>query len=47
VSNSASGTGGTGIAVIPPSSNASPAAARTQRDNYFGVANQLQLKSWR
>lgn len=37
---------GTGFAVIPPSSDAAPAASRTQRDNYFGVANQLQLKHW-
>ena len=47
VSNSVSGAGGTGFPVIPPSSDASPVANRTQRDNYFGVANQLQLKSWR
>jgi len=47
VSNGASRTGGTGFAVIPPSSDAGQAASQTQRDNYFGVANQLQLKSWR
>ena len=41
-----SGAGGTGFAVIPPSSNAGSAANRTQRDNYFGDANELQLKHW-
>ena len=43
---SESGAGGTGFAVIPPSSNAGSAANRTQRDNYFGDANELQLKHW-
>lgn len=41
-----SGAHGAGFAVIPPSSDAAPAANTTQRDNYFGVANQLELKHW-
>jgi hypothetical protein len=47
VSNNA-GAGGTGsgLSVIPPSSDSAPVSEQTQRNNYFGVANQVQLKSW-
>jgi hypothetical protein len=46
VSNSSGSGSGSSLTVIPPSSNSAPLSEQTQRNNYFGVDNQLQLKSW-
>jgi hypothetical protein len=44
--NTGAGGTGSGLSVIPPSSDSAPVSQQTQRNNYFGVANQVQLKSW-
>jgi hypothetical protein len=44
--NTGAGGTGSGLSVIPPSSDPAPVSQQTQRNNYFGVANQVQLRSW-